>query len=210
MHAFARRNAQKQWPAHCGIPLSQYDLALVQMAFSAVVIVAMEEYFQVSLTETEKEEWCYLWYFIGCELGILEPFNICKSWKTAMTMKDEFIALLPYFTSHLPESSINMVVASIEAFSTYTVASKECYSTFLYGLGTKRLDLQPSWTTVTPPPVAYSRRLMGMLCNESHYACLNNLMNMFIRMETHIFLYYPTFATFLIQAHSWLPNFLRF
>lgn len=57
---------------------SQYDYSLVQCGFIGAVVMYPSEY-GIKCTEKDLDDFVYLWYCIGCFLGITDANNICRN-----------------------------------------------------------------------------------------------------------------------------------
>jgi squalene cyclase len=71
MHATLRHLtlAQARWDMDDGLPINQEDMAGTLMAFSCLILDALDR-FEVESTRAEREAWMHLWKVVGAMLGI--------------------------------------------------------------------------------------------------------------------------------------------
>jgi squalene cyclase len=71
MHATLRHLtlAQARWDLADGVPINQEDLAATLMAFSAVILDALDR-FTVEIAPEERAAWMHLWRVVGALLGV--------------------------------------------------------------------------------------------------------------------------------------------
>ncbi len=70
VHAIARHYVLKgEWDPAWGLPVNQEDMAGTNLAFSVVVLIGLAET-GIQLTEQEREDFIYLWRYIGYQLNI--------------------------------------------------------------------------------------------------------------------------------------------
>lgn len=72
IHAMARYYLQKgTWDISWGVPINQEDMAGTNMAFSYVILLGLQLSGHV-LSDREKEDFLFVWKYIGYQLGIDE------------------------------------------------------------------------------------------------------------------------------------------
>jgi ER-bound oxygenase mpaB/B'/Rubber oxygenase, catalytic domain len=73
IHALARYYLKKQpsWDMAWGLPINQEDMAGTNLAFSYVILLGMQQSGFV-LSEKEKEDFLFVWRYIGYQLNIQE------------------------------------------------------------------------------------------------------------------------------------------
>lgn len=174
MHALARRSVRAKWDVIAreqggldgvGLPLSQYDLSLVQMAFCAMTLDVLQRECQVPLTLQERQDYVHLWRYIGHLLGIESKYNIANDVKTAARCFDEFLSAVPPLSRHPRPACVQLVQSSVRAFGTYTLASYEFFTSLLYGLVREDLPLSVEWCQIKPPPNVYCKFIVNGVCN---------------------------------------------
>ena len=71
-HAIARYYVSKgEWDKSWGVPINQEDMAGTNLAFSYLILIGLNQSGFV-LSDQEKEDYLYLWRYIGYQLGIEE------------------------------------------------------------------------------------------------------------------------------------------
>jgi hypothetical protein len=170
MHALARRAVRKQWDAlaardaqRIGVPLSQYDLALVQMAFCAMTLYFVEHQCFVTLEVREKADYCHLWRFIGHLLGIEHRYNIAVDCVTAERAFQEFLSIVPLLNKSVRPCCTALVRGTVDGFGVYTTASKDFYASLLYGAEGRIAQLTTEWTQLRRPSARYQQYVVGGL-----------------------------------------------
>ena len=126
-HELARRAVRKKWPEDVGMPLSQYDMALVLMAFSGLALDVCQKECAIELSKGEREDFVALWRLLGYWLGVQDAYNVCDSLERAMAVFEEAQTLQPYFQKAPIPASIEMASSTIEGFGKYTLSSREHY-----------------------------------------------------------------------------------
>lgn len=72
IHAMARHYLQKgTWEKSWGVPINQEDMAGTNMAFSYVILLGLQRSGHI-LSDKEKEDFLFVWKYIGYHLGINE------------------------------------------------------------------------------------------------------------------------------------------
>jgi hypothetical protein len=170
MHALARRSVRAKWDnvareqgglEAVGVPLSQYDMALVQMAFCSLTLDVLQRECRVSLTLQERADYVHLWRYIGHVLGIESKYNIATDVATATRCFDEFLSAVPPLSRYPRPASVQLVHSSVRAFATYTLASREFFASLLHGLVRDDLPLSVEWCGIEPPPAAYCKLIVN-------------------------------------------------
>lgn len=70
IHAMARYYLQRgTWDKSWGVPINQEDMAGTNMAFSYVILLGLQRSGYI-LSDKEKEDYLYVWKYIGYQLGI--------------------------------------------------------------------------------------------------------------------------------------------
>eukprot|EP00392_Amoebophrya_sp_AT5.2_P003489 g3494.t1 len=83
-----------------GVPLSQYDVAEVQLVFSGLCISIFEAELSfgapsAKLTAGDKRDMVHCWRFIGFLLGVQDEYNVCESVEVMETYLQEFLLFMP-------------------------------------------------------------------------------------------------------------------
>ncbi len=86
------------WPhadKRVGVPLSQFDLAEVQMAFAPMCLAIFEREILAPgvpspLSTQDKKDMLHCWRLIGFLLGIQDKFNVCNSLEQSEDYVREF------------------------------------------------------------------------------------------------------------------------
>lgn len=72
IHAIARFHLQKEnWDSHWGVPINQEDMAGTNLAFSYVILAGLQQS-GILLSPREKDDYIFLWKYVGRQLGIDE------------------------------------------------------------------------------------------------------------------------------------------
>ncbi|CAN5551027.1 oxygenase MpaB family protein [soil metagenome] len=123
IHAMARYYLQKgSWDTSWGVPINQEDMAGTNMAFSYVILLGLQISGHV-LSDREKEDFLYVWKFIGYQLGINEtllPNDFQQARLLSETIKKRTLRkteegitltkeLIAYYKSVLPPQQANFV-----------------------------------------------------------------------------------------------------
>ncbi len=138
MHAFARRRTieKKMFNKEKGegVPLSQYDMAEVQMAFSAVALSIMENEMgmQGKLTKEDKEAMTHVWRLIGYHLGIMDEFNVCTSFERNCELLDDWMKWTPHRLVTCRECTFELQRTAVEGFGQFTGIGEEFWIALLY------------------------------------------------------------------------------
>jgi len=129
MHAMARRRAGDKFSEEegTGIPLSQYDLGLVLMAFTSFVLFLVEFQFGLKLTDKQRSDYCHMWRLLAHFLGIDPEANIAESYSRAEDVRREFFRVVPHLTRGIAPSSSLLITTSTKGFGNFTFASYDFY-----------------------------------------------------------------------------------
>lgn len=130
IHAIARHYVSKNdWSLDWGVPINQEDMAGTNLAFSYVTLVGLLKSGFV-LSTKEKEDFVYLWRYIGYHLGINEQL-LPATYKEAQTLtevikqrnfrsSDEGIVLtrelLRYYRSVAPAGKARFIESQVRYF----------------------------------------------------------------------------------------------
>lgn len=80
MHVAARMRVQALGRCSIGAPVSQYDLAIVLLAFSGMAVdYVKNEFGFAELSQHDIAAYIHLWRYIGWLLGIHDDYNPCAS-----------------------------------------------------------------------------------------------------------------------------------
>lgn len=130
IHAIARYHLQKgNWNNDWGVPINQEDMAGTNLAFSYVILTGLQRS-GILLSDREKEDFLFVWKYIGTQLGItkeLLPDNFQEARILAETIKsrtmrktDEGITLtedlVAYYKGMLPPQQAHFVEYQIRYF----------------------------------------------------------------------------------------------
>lgn len=130
IHAMARYYLQKgNWDSSWGVPINQEDMAGTNMAFSYVILLGLQISGHI-LSDREKEDFLFVWKFIGYQLGIDEallPNNFQEARALAETIKKRTLRkseegtaltkeLVAYYESVLPASQANFVTTQMRYY----------------------------------------------------------------------------------------------
>lgn len=131
IHALSRFYVGKQptWNMDWGVPINQEDMAGTNLAFSYVILLGMQQS-GFSLSQTEKEDFIFLWRYIGYQLGIDErmlPNDLREAQQLAGIIKyrnfkktEEGIILtdelVTYYKSMVPKDQAKLITAQIRFY----------------------------------------------------------------------------------------------
>ncbi|KAF4730470.1 Dynein, axonemal, light intermediate chain 1 [Perkinsus olseni] len=80
MHLAARRRVESLGRCDVGVPVSQYDLAIVLLAFSGMAVDYVKNDFGFDeMSRSDIDAYIQLWRYIGWLLGIADRYNPCGS-----------------------------------------------------------------------------------------------------------------------------------
>jgi len=159
LHAYARQNAQTRWrqaleegDQQIGIPLSQYDLALVLLAFGPICLYYFQYELRVTLTKQQRDDYIHLWRFIGHLLGIDYVYNSCKSTEDAERLMSEFFGSIPCYTRTVRQCCMEMFQSTRTGMSTYLGMGDQMFAATLRIMGSGRPWLDTSYMGLTTFP----------------------------------------------------------
>ncbi|KAF4722944.1 hypothetical protein FOZ63_014995 [Perkinsus olseni] len=80
MHLAARKRVESLGRCDVGVPVSQYDLAVVLLAFSGMAVDYVKNDFGFDeMSQSDIDAYIHLWRYIGWLLGIADRYNPCGS-----------------------------------------------------------------------------------------------------------------------------------
>jgi ER-bound oxygenase mpaB/B'/Rubber oxygenase, catalytic domain len=130
IHAIARYYVGKgNWDMAWGLPINQEDMAGTNLAFSVLILLGLQQSGHV-LSEKQKEDFIFLWRYIGYQLAIEEdllPATFKEAYHLAQVIKkrnfkksEEGVALakelLSYYHSVAPSDKAYFIDAQIRHF----------------------------------------------------------------------------------------------
>jgi ER-bound oxygenase mpaB/B'/Rubber oxygenase, catalytic domain len=130
IHAIARYYVSKgSWDMAWGLPINQEDMAGTNLAFSVLILLGLQQSGHV-LSEKQKEDFIFLWRYIGYQLAIDEellPATFKEAYHLAQVIKkrnfkksEEGIALakelLSYYHSVAPSDKAYFIDAQVRHF----------------------------------------------------------------------------------------------
>mmetsp|Transcript_43569 Transcript_43569/g.137922 ORF Transcript_43569/g.137922 Transcript_43569/m.137922 type:complete len:237 (+) Transcript_43569:72-782(+) len=122
-----------------GIPLSQYDLAEVQLGFSGVCMSIMEvEQGMGKLSDADTEAMVHVWRFIGWHLGILDDFNVCSSAQGLHDCLEDYMRWTPSRFLTCREATHHLQLAEVAGFGRHAFLGERYYEALLVGLQDSR------------------------------------------------------------------------
>eukprot|EP01104_Vermistella_antarctica_P007742 TRINITY_DN1898_c0_g1_i1.p1 TRINITY_DN1898_c0_g1~~TRINITY_DN1898_c0_g1_i1.p1 ORF type:complete len:450 (+),score=72.35 TRINITY_DN1898_c0_g1_i1:184-1533(+) len=200
LHAFSRKRAtasvwEKVEPSAAdngigiGVPLSQYDLALVQLGFSGVTLDTLVTEMHLSLSDQEMDDYIHLWRYLGYLLGIEDAYNVCTSRTVCEAYRAGFYALVPHLTAHPRKSSVQLVHSSIEGFGRFTGATPQLYVGILFSSDRSFLDI--GWAELQPPTAFMSLLVRNMLEISAKSKPMKMLANAFFLHSALMDLWWP-------------------
>ena len=145
MHELARRRVlEDDVAATLGVPLSQYDLGVVLLAFSGICFDIMEREIGASaLLPSERRDMVAVWRLIGWHLGIEDRFNACRDCATLDATCEDFMRWVPQrFASVRPET-LTMLLAVCRAFGSNSPLGVDWYVGWVTALLAS--PHRPSW-----------------------------------------------------------------
>lgn len=141
MHSFARRQCSHLFSAEEGegIPLSQYDLAEVQLGFSGVCLSIMEvELGMGKLPEADVEAMVHVWRLIGWHLGILDEFNVCSSVPLLRDCMSDYMVWIPQRFLTCREATHHLQDAVVRGFGQHAILGERYFEGLLVALQDSR------------------------------------------------------------------------
>ncbi len=131
IHALSRYYIQKHptWTMEWGVPINQEDMAGTNLAFSYVILLGMQLSGYI-LSEREKEDFIFLWRYIGYQMYVDEallPSSFLEARQLANTIQqrnfkktDEGITLtrelLNYYKQSVPPDQADLVPSQIRFY----------------------------------------------------------------------------------------------
>ena len=130
IHAIARHYVGKaNWDIAWGVPINQEDMAGTNLAFSVLILLGLQQSGHV-LSEKQKEDFIFLWHYIGYQLSLDEdllPATFKEAYHLAQVIKkrnfkksEEGVALakelLSYFHSVAPSDQARFIDAQVRHF----------------------------------------------------------------------------------------------
>ena len=140
-----------------GVPLSQYDLAEVLLAFSGVCLSIMEcELHMGPLPPADKAAMVHMWRLVGYHLGVHDAFNVCESVERVEACFDDLMAWNPDRLRTCRESTHTLQAAASRGFGKHLGVGEAYWVAFLVALERGRLGLgdgaggQPGYVRARP------------------------------------------------------------
>jgi hypothetical protein len=216
MHTVARRSVRGRWdalaardPNAIGVPLSQYDLALVQMAFCAMTLYFVEHHSMVTLGAKAKADYCHLWRVLGHMLGIEDRYNIATDAAVAERMFAEFLAIVPLLNKSVRPCCTALARGTVDGFGVFTVASKAFFLSLLYGAELRIPHLSAAWVGVKPPNPRYAAFVISQLDPTSWWLG-GTIWHFLFAFFVHLQLVLPRVMHWIEVGSSYLPQALKF
>lgn len=194
LHTCARRRALQQhpvWKDHMdvlGLPLSQYDTALVQLSFTGFLVDVLQNEYNLHWSPQEMEDYTHCWRFIGYRLGIEDEYNACISVKSMTELTREFQLLQRSLSPSLASEKI--VASLIAGLSQCTVAGSSAVVMLIHATKVNRPDIDISWMRLRTPN-KLSLRLHMHLRRQFQYRAVRYFPNAFFRWLYGLSLYQP-------------------
>jgi hypothetical protein len=128
IHAVARYYVkQANWNMQWGLPINQEDMAATNLAFSYVILIGLQKSGFV-LNEKQKEDFIYLWRYIGYQLNITEellPTTFPEAHRLTMLMQKRHFkksaegvalcqSLIQYYKTVVPSDKAYFIEAQIK------------------------------------------------------------------------------------------------
>jgi len=171
MHEHARKMSRSHWHAHVpadsvssiGVPLSQYDMALVQLAFSGVMLDILKTEMDMDLPPRLQDDFIHLWRFIGYLLGVEEEYNACMSSDVCHELTCDLLHLTPFFVRTRRPACVILADSFYRGLS-YMTGRRLAYA---INYSTRRDFYDQEWaapfTIQSPAAVAFHRHSMSSL-----------------------------------------------
>jgi hypothetical protein len=130
VHALARYHLQaKSWNIAWGAPINQEDMAATNLAFSCLILIGLQKS-GIVLTQEEKEDYIFLWRYIGFALGIDEtllPSGLKDAYLFSQVFKERNIRasaegaeltreLIDFYKSVIPPNQSHLVESQMRYF----------------------------------------------------------------------------------------------
>lgn len=155
MHGYARRCSKSLFKRDDGegIPLSQYDMAEVQLGFTGVCLTLLEkEILMRRLPDADREAMVHVWRLIGWHLGIKDQFNVCSSVKDLDAYLEDFMLWTPQRLRTCREATHTLQLAAIAGFGKHTGLGVRYWEGFLAMLQTVNGSSNIHYMRVQPLP----------------------------------------------------------
>jgi hypothetical protein len=157
IHALSRYFIKKhpQWDLAWGIPINQEDMAGTNLAFSYMILLGMQQSGHI-LSQREKEDFLFVWRYIGYLLNIQEevlPASFLKATQLTTLIKrrnfkktEEGIILtselLSYYKTTAPPAQANLLASQIrfylgrEVADMIGISSDSLHDRIVFSIGT--------------------------------------------------------------------------
>ncbi len=130
MHSFARLKSRNLFNRDEGegVPLSQLDMAEVQLGFSAVCIRFMERDVGYGpIFREDIQDMVYTWRLIGWHLGILDEYNVCKSLSFLDAAMEDYMAWMGRRLQTIRPETHELRRTAIEGFAVQSGMGKQLW-----------------------------------------------------------------------------------
>lgn len=155
MHGLARRRSLALFHLADGegVPLSQYDLAEVQLGFSGICMAFIEAELGLGeIPREEAEDMVHVWRVIGFHLGIKDEFNVCASLDDLRACVRDYMAFTPRRLETLRACSHELRRTAMEGFAMQTGLGTQFWrGAFDVVFHTELIDI----AHLRPPPTFY-------------------------------------------------------
>ncbi len=146
MHAFARRKSKDLFDKENGegVPLSQMDMAEVQLGFSGICLTFIEnETGYGPIHREEARDMVFLWRYLGWHLGIMDEYNCCTSLDTLDACTADYMAWTPRRMETVTFATQELRRTAIEGFAMQTgLGENFWHAAFDLVLRNPRVDLR--------------------------------------------------------------------
>ncbi len=130
IHSIARYFvSRKNWDPSWGVPINQEDMAGTNLAFSAIILFGLQRSGH-TLTKSQKEDFIFLWRYIGYQLGIDERLlpsdfkeavslvEIIKQRNFKFSVEGQELAreLISYYREIIPSNRSSLIEAQIRFY----------------------------------------------------------------------------------------------
>lgn len=130
IHAIARYYVLKgAWRMEWGLPINQEDMAGTNLAFSVIILMGLHQS-GYSVSEKQKEDFIYLWRYIGYQLAIdseLLPASFKEAYRLAKRIRKRNFKksfegieltreLLQYYRSVVPSGQATFITAQVRHY----------------------------------------------------------------------------------------------
>jgi hypothetical protein len=210
-HEWARRRSTKTFHEAAdrdavGEPLSQYDMALVLIAFAAVAVDSLDREFGIQLSDGDMEDLVATWRWIGYLLGIEDECNVASSVARCTQTRAEFYALVPHMYRDVHETSSILSVSLFEGLATYTFLPRSFFEALLWSV--RRSWIDASWSKIENPahtcPVACDALLTNFV-TINRRPTSQRIANLLWRTYIHL-CYYQSAALNVVEERVVAPT----